>query len=269
MTPLFIDGRAGSLFILHHEPVAQTGARGALILVPPFAEELNRSRHMLAKAARRLAALGWHAVILDLYGTGDSAGEFVDGRWDIWQSDILSARQWLQARGHETIGLLALRTGCLLAGDVMAEAAWGPVVFWQPVLQGKTFLTQFLRVGLAAGLGAGGGNGTTVNSLRERLAGGETLEIAGYELHPALVDALDAAVLTPDASWPQPLRCIEVGAQSNALTPGLARAVEAWRSHGVTVDATAVQGPQFWMLQEPEWADALIDVSCSMLEPSS
>ena len=266
MTPLFIDGRAGPLFILYHEPAPEARPRGALILVPPFAEELNRSRHMLAKAARRLAAKGWHVVILDLYGTGDSAGEFVDARWEIWRSDILSVRHWLQNQGHESIGMATLRTGSLLAGAVMAEAAWAPLLLWQPVLQGKTFLTQFLRVGLAANLNSGGEGSASVGSLRERLASGEILEIAGYELHPALAEALDAASLAPDTSWPQPLHCVEVNAQAATLTPGLARAIEAWRAEGVKVEALAVQGPQFWTLQEPEWADALIDASCSMLE---
>jgi hypothetical protein len=75
MHPAFIDGSGGRLFTLYFAPDAAVSARGGLLFIPPFAEELNRSRHMVVKTARALAAAGWGVLLLDLFGTGDSEGD--------------------------------------------------------------------------------------------------------------------------------------------------------------------------------------------------
>src|SRR5262245_21600498 len=64
------------------------GVRGTVLLLPPFAEELNKTRRMCARFARRLAGHGWRVVRVDLYGCGDSAGEFRDATWSQWISDL-------------------------------------------------------------------------------------------------------------------------------------------------------------------------------------
>src|SRR3546814_1526626 len=60
--------------------------------------EMNRSRRMAALQARALAALGIDVLLLDLFGTGDSAGDFRDARWEIWREDAMAAVAWLGAR---------------------------------------------------------------------------------------------------------------------------------------------------------------------------
>ena len=73
------------------------------------------------------------------------------------------------------------------------------LMLWQPVHSGATFLTQFLRLRIANDMLSDDkekGGGT--KALRDALRGGEALEMAGYELAPALADAiesLDAAAL--------------------------------------------------------------------------
>jgi hypothetical protein len=44
--------------------------------VPPFAEEMNKSRRMIAEVGRRLEGSGVGMLLVDLFGTGDSEGEF-------------------------------------------------------------------------------------------------------------------------------------------------------------------------------------------------
>lgn len=258
MQPAFIDGPAGPLFTTYYPP--ENGVDyGDVIFVPPFAEELNRSRHMIAKTARTLAASGWGVLVLDLYGTGDSSGEFADARWDIWQKDILAARQWLLDQGRPAPGLWAMRTGCLLVHDLLTdELDWPHVLFWQPVPQGKTFLTQFLRVALAASMTTDGKASSTASTLRAELAAGNVLEIAGYQIHPDLATALEAATLSPIAGWTGHMHWLEVSNTAPEPSPGFKRAVSGWYEAGVSVNAQAIAGPQFWMLQEPEWAEALI-----------
>jgi len=256
MLPAFIDGAEGQLFTLYLAPSPDAPARGGLLFVPPFAEELNRSRHMIVRTARALAGAGWGVLLLDPFGTGDSAGEFHDARWDIWLSDIRHGAAHLGTLGHENVGLWAMRTGCLLAADALAAGSQGPLIFWQPVLKGKTFLNQFIRVALAATLT--GGSDTSARDIRERLAAGQPVEIAGYTLHPDLAARLEEAAIPADMAWPAALHCLEVGAAACTLSLPLQKAVDAWNENGARVTATAVAGPQFWMLQEPEWADALV-----------
>jgi hypothetical protein len=57
MEPLFLDGSAGRLFAPYQAAAAHP--RGSVIYVPPFAEEMNRSRRMAALQARAFAAMGF------------------------------------------------------------------------------------------------------------------------------------------------------------------------------------------------------------------
>jgi alpha/beta superfamily hydrolase len=41
-----------------------------------LAEELNKSRHVAAAQARAFAAAGYSVLQIDLYGCGDSSGDF-------------------------------------------------------------------------------------------------------------------------------------------------------------------------------------------------
>jgi alpha/beta superfamily hydrolase len=75
-TPFFLDGPAGNLFCLHFPRSTPGGARRCALVLPPFAEELNKSRRMGALAARALQRAGHDVLLIDLYGTGDSAGDF-------------------------------------------------------------------------------------------------------------------------------------------------------------------------------------------------
>lgn len=50
----FLEGKAGPVFHVLHLPDASS-IRGAVLFVPPLAEELNKSRRMVSLQARRLA----------------------------------------------------------------------------------------------------------------------------------------------------------------------------------------------------------------------
>ena len=120
--PLFLVGSAGPLFAVYHAPAPTGPAVGGLIYLPPFAEEMNRSRRMAALQARSLAASGIGVLLLDLYGTGDSGGEFAAARWRIWLDDVATAADWLVARLPGPLGLLGLRLGGMLAAAAAVAA---------------------------------------------------------------------------------------------------------------------------------------------------
>ena len=110
------------------------------------------------------------------------------------------------------------------------------LLFWQPVLSGKQFLQQFLRLKIAAQiLGPADAARIDTRELRERLLRGRSVEVAGYELSPGFAAGLEAAELAP-IPGASPVAWIEIAAQpTQAISPaGRARAdaVEERRARG-------------------------------------
>jgi len=263
--PFFLKSGEGQRFCLFHRP--EGACRGAILYVHPFAEELNRSRRMAALQARAFAALGYGVLQIDLYGCGDSSGDFGDARWDLWKQDLGAGAAWLQQRLGQPVTLWGLRLGALLALDY-ARGAAHPVdamILWQPVLSGSTCLTQFLRLRMAnAMLAEAGTVHTDTRALREALRAGETLEIGGYDLAPPLAAALDA-IDPPEAMAPAcPVHWIEaVNGASQSLPAAAARVSAEWQRQGVDLHFHAVPCPPFWTTAEitvsPAWIGATSD----------
>ena len=156
--------------MLFHAPAAP--ARGSLLFLHAFGEEMNKSRRMAALASRALAAAGFAVLQIDLLGCGDSSGEIDEAGWSDWIDDAVLGAQWLQQRCSGPLWLWGQRAGCLLAA---AAAPRLPQVhhflFWQPQVSGKLTLQQFLRLKMASQMQQGASKGVT-ESLHADLAQG-------------------------------------------------------------------------------------------------
>lgn len=259
--PFFLKCGTGQRFCMFHQPAG--ACRGAVLYVHPFAEELNRSRRMAALQARQLAALGYGVLQLDLYGCGDSSGDFGDARWELWKDDLAAGAAWLQQKLGQPLTLWGLRLGATLALDY-ARSARDPVhaiVLWQPVLNTSAYLTQFLRLRMASALltdTASTQTGTT--ALRDSLRRGETLEVGGYQLAPEMAAALDA-LDTFDTMAPScPVQWVEATSGSGQGLPApVARVQAEWLRQGASLTIHAVHCPPFWATPEitvcPAWLD--------------
>lgn len=263
MEAFFLPASPGQRLCIHHPPTAPV--RGVVLYVPPWAEEMNKSRRMAALQSRALAAAGYAVLQLDLHGCGDSSGEFADATWQGWLLDIQTAAQWLQQRHPAPLWLWGLRTGALLATQAAAQLP-GPchLLLWQPVLSGKQVLQQFLRLLAAANLQQGDAK-TTLAHARAELAAGRCVEVAGYALPPALAQGLEAATLELPARTGQVV-WLELSTREPAtLQPASQPRLEAWRAAGQTVHAQALEGPAFWQTQEIEDAPALVAATTAAL----
>src|SRR4051812_44835330 len=118
MEALYLPASIGRNFCVLHSPTAGVKAKGALVYVHPFAEEMNKARRMAAMQARALADIGWYVLQPDLHGCGDSEGDFGDATWERWIEDVLHSAHWVQQRTGIAPGLWGLRAGCLLAAGV-------------------------------------------------------------------------------------------------------------------------------------------------------
>lgn len=262
--PFFLPTPHGERFCLYHLPAG--ACRGAVLYVHPFAEEMNKSRRMAALQARALAASGFGVLLIDLEGCGDSGGDFGDARWEHWKADLASARAWLLEREGQPVSLLGLRLGALLALDYARTAlpAVERIVLWQPVLQGAPFLTQFLRLRVAGEMLGDGGTAGGTKELRARLAAGEALEVAGYQLDPQLaaaIDALDATGLPPF----QPVDWFEIVAtDERPIPPAAERHAARWAEGGAAPSMHKIVGEAFWSTQEIAECLALVDATCAV-----
>src|SRR5471032_708741 len=265
--PFFLAAAGGRRYCLYHP--AAGDCHGALVYVPPFGEEMHKARRMAALQARALARQGVAVLQIDLYGCGDSGGDFSAARWAIWRDDVGLACDWLAERSGHRPGLLGLRLGALLALDYAASAATAPphLLLWQPVADGASFLTQFLRLRTAGAMLEGGDgaerNGT--QALRARLRAGETLEIGGYELAPELAAAIDGLKLETLAGAAAAPHCFDIGAAGRAPPPVLARIIQAWRARGLQPTLTLVDGPPFWASQEITTCPDLLEPTLALM----
>jgi exosortase A-associated hydrolase 2 len=268
--PFFLKTERGERFCLYYAPPPGGECRGALIYVHPFGEEMNKSRRMAAMQARAFAAVGFGVLQIDLFGCGDSGGEFGDARWNIWKRDLVAAWSWLEDRVAAPISLWGLRLGALLALDFARslENAIDRIILWQPVVNGESFLTRFLRLRLTHEIllaDAGVEKNTGTNAMRNSLRAGNPLEVAGYELSPemaAAIDILQAAELFVTRC---PVHWFEIVAEpGRSMTAAGAKVVTAWKQNAVDLHLHLVPCLPFWATQEisecPELLLATADV---------
>jgi exosortase A-associated hydrolase 2 len=248
----FIDGQAGPIHVVLRRPTVGA-ARGCVLVVPPFAEEMNKCRRMIATVAIELAAQGVSTVMPDLHGTGDSSGDFADASWHVWRGDLARTVAWAQAQGSSVTGVLAIRLGCALAVDCVADGSLAAVeraVLWQPVLNGDRFLMQFLRLRVAASLMQD--RKESLGELRAWLQSGRAVGIAGYTLSPALAKELS------EVSCDMRLRALagrlhwmEVVRSADSEVPvATIRLIDLVRAAGRAVQVSKFEGEPFWSSTE-------------------
>lgn len=243
----------GSRFCILHTPPESVPRKGAVLYVHPFAEEMNRTRRAVAVTARAFAQDGWTVLLMDLLGCGDSSGDFGDATWEAWIEDVAFAYDWLAKRAGCAPVLWGLRAGCLLITQVLPRIFAQPhLLLWQPVVAGKVFLNQFLRLKSVAAMLDEKSTGTNVKALREQLTRGEAVEIAGYALTPALALPLEATALELPADYAGRVFWCEVGAEASGagLSPVAQARVERWSAAGTSVDAKVMSGLPFWQTLE-------------------
>lgn len=258
-TPFFLPSGVGQRYCLYQRGRFDAPA---VLFVHPFGEELNRSRRMVALQARALAARGIASLRIDLHGCGDSSGDFSDARWEQWREDLAGAAGWLRTQGHTSVALLGLRLGCLLALDSAPQLPL-PVqrmVLWQLPASGKQYLTQWLRLRSVNAMMGDSAAQEGPQALLKRLQEGETIEVGGYGLAPAMAAALES--LAPPAPTVRATCFDLVQAPASQALPATLRATTAWPH----VRVHAIEGPPFWSTPEIETCQHLINATCLALD---
>lgn len=236
-----------------------------LIIMPPFAEEANRSRRVFRQLAEALQTQHSYEVWLpDLYGTGDAAGDFSEIDFFCWQQDLAD---YLATISHcvSTISLLGCRFGAMQALDFYQRypqsVPISQVCLWQPQLEPTLFWRQLWRQLQAANLVR------QSNSIKpaELFATGQVVDLAGYAITSHFYNQINEipSVLHP---YPQ----LKIGwfdcashTEVSAATKQQAARLQA-EDPGV-VRVQNVQSAFFWLQQEPVQCDELIALTIQFL----
>lgn len=227
----FANGARALLWIL---PPEGRPCRAALVCVQPFAEEANLSRRLIVTQARRLAARGIAVVIPDLFGTGDSAGEFEQATLPQWTDDIAIALSLTAARLGLEPALWGVRFGALLAAHCAHDGRATALLTWHPIRDGGQPVAQYRRLAKLRGLKQAPASAIANQSAPTRAAlssesathePAACLELAGYRLSAQLIEQMQSL------TWPKELPCsvleVEPGGQAGDTAVAFWHALDA------------------------------------------
>lgn len=238
--------------------------RAHVVYLPPFAEEMNRCRALVAEQARRFAREGLSCTLLDFYGTGESPGDLTDASLPIWRRNIDDILEQLLRRNPCPVYFWGCRLGSLLALDYLS---WKPdascrLLLWQPVASGSAFVTQMLRQRMASMMQKGEKPESTAD-MKAQLAAGKAFEVAGYKLGGTLLSAIDQTEIKalhggmfankPDIYW------FEHTADEATLPGARAiRAIAQLQDAGAQVKVSTFIGDPVWQLHKRGDCDDLL-----------
>lgn len=216
----FFDSGGARLYGYLHgaaEPERTTG----VVLVHAFMEERQDSHAVVRDLAVRLAERGFAALRFDLYGCGDSEGEWRDATVERWRGDVCAAARWLrEATGVERVVLIGFRFGATLAALAAKSAEAAGLVLVQPVVRGEAYVMDLLLANLAAEMVLNRRAGVTREGLIARLEAGGAVNLFGYHLTSAQHRALRAIDLARDAAGDgPPTLLIDVARTATAREP--------------------------------------------------
>ena len=264
----FLNTVEGKIYAIYYSPTGNKKPNANVIIVSPFAEELNKSRKAISEFSRACAEINIGVLVIDLLGTGESEGDFRDAHWGKWKANIFSAYQWLRQRDAGSISCVGIRTGAILLLDAINSNDYelSKIIFWQPVVSGGVFLKQFLRLNLAADMMGAGLGKVTIQSLRDILASGKNVEVAGYELSSKLfheLDSLSLNNLVPPSRTQ--VRWFEIVSEKfQDVSPKKQQLVNRWRKENkIDAEIIAVRDEPFWATQEIVVPRNLIEITKS------
>ena len=253
MTPRFVQVNGRSLYCAHFfNPQVQPRFR--VLIAPPFAEELNKCRRLLALVARRLADQGCEVLFPDLFGTGDSAGDFSEARWRIWAEDWAALDEWfMRNSAAPRPAYLCVRSGVLLlaaARGRLHDFGRARIVLWQPVLECDRFLRAFLRLRTVSDRLAG--RAESRRDLDDHLGSGHAVEIAGYELAAEMVaEMTELKLKASDLAGCAEIRVMEFRSNPNpVMSPTTSEFIDALQREHTEVIGAAIECEQFWATRD-------------------
>lgn len=218
-----------------HEPAVPREGLPAVLLCGPMGQEALRAHRVFLVLADRLARVGIPALRFDYFGTGDSAGDDLDGDIEGWTDDVLKADMQIRnLAGSSTIVWIGLRLGAVLAALASARASRAPgaLILWDPVTDGAAYLRSLALADRRAVM-----QGFSLNrNLYRTLATSPIPDVPTEALGFALSDRLGEQLLAVDERAMEGLRTSRLTVAVSAESDRLSRLLAAVRSAGIAAE---------------------------------
>jgi pimeloyl-ACP methyl ester carboxylesterase len=153
-------GENHPFFVSYHQPTAPS-LDAAYVICPPLGYEAIQSYAAMRVLAEDLARAGVPVARIDYPGTGESGGSDLDpGRVLAWVTAVSEAAGVLRSMdGVDSVGLIGLRVGGLLAARVATEIEVSGLVLWEACASGAMYSRELEIMG-SASMGALAGPST-------------------------------------------------------------------------------------------------------------
>jgi exosortase A-associated hydrolase 2 len=256
---VFFDMTCGQNFLCVS---ASKAIHHAVIILPPFAEEMNKSRHIFKQLLTELAQHQYYGFMLDNYGTGDSEADLDLATISLWRDDLQLLLQHLAHWRFSSVSFIALRFGALQLFDLLNHVKLPlpikQVVLWQPMFDPKRFWQQFCRIKIAEAMA----NGDKVNQtqIEQQLVEGQVVEIAGYPINLAFYQSIQQI----DSSLPVILTRVALSWFELSKLDTLAVPVQKMHDNlekKCQLNFQQIKAEAFWQTTELATADQLIHLT--------
>jgi alpha/beta superfamily hydrolase len=145
----FLETKSGLqlLSVANHGNPNERSPKLGLLICHAFGEERQKTYRSTYHFTNSLADRGIPSLRFDYVGTGDSEGDLPDVSVESMYSDtILAANYAKETFGVEQLVILGIRFGAALAARATSALPYADAcVMWNPIANGKDFLTELLR----------------------------------------------------------------------------------------------------------------------------
>ena len=228
-----------------HEPAVPGTGLPAVLLCGPMGQEAFRAHRVLLVLADRLARAGMPALRFDYYGTGDSAGDDLEGDIDGWVDDVMTADTQIRGlTGASAVAWLGLRVGALLAARASASSrvAPGALVLWDPIMDGAAYLKSLALADRRAVMQGFSLNRRLYRALAITPIPDAPTQALGFELS----DRLREQLLGVDERAMDGLRTSRLTVAASAGSERISRLLAVARSAGIAAESKILRTAVDW-----------------------
>lgn len=261
----FQQGKLGVWSIAQWRPRCQN--EHLVVIIPAFAEEMNRTRRPLSALAEELVKIGYTVWIPDFYGTGDAEGDFCQIDLTCWVDDMSKA---IESSSFKQISIIACRFGvqvlnAYLQQRLNLQIEISQIVLWQPQWNIHLFWQHIWRLDVVSNLTV---NNKIKQSAENRLIERGFVDIQGYKIPRTFFEQtqLLSDPMLVFSKYPVVwFECNQLGNTSASVSMNYQRLKDTSScQHALYV--LPVQS--FWLTQETTDVSVLIDATVSVFKRS-